>query len=208
MKQYEISNDGKYIGKINLHKENIRDNIKNTIIETPSNLTFKFDKTEQTYELSFVVNDIDELYDIVSKYINENDKIFETIEEIKKYNNISLIKRDTIINIIIPEVYLTNFNKTKKDYELHSFFNSKVHFIKKVIENKNEEIITNDLNNIITEYNNYINSNEYEFFTDIEKEEKVRSFITSVDKLIYNIEENTNYKYGINFIVPIKIIMN
>ena len=59
MKQYEISNDGKYIGKINLHKENIRDNIKNTIIETPSNLTFKFDKTEQTYELSFVVNDID-----------------------------------------------------------------------------------------------------------------------------------------------------
>ena len=115
MKQYEISNDGKYIGKINLHKENIRDNIKNTIIETPTNLTFKFDKTEQTYELSFIVNDVDELYDIVSKYINENDKIFETIEEIKKYNNISLIKRDTIINIIIPEIYLSNFNKTKKD---------------------------------------------------------------------------------------------
>ena len=208
MKQYEISNDGKYIGKINLHKENIKDNIKNTIIETPTNLTFKFDKTEQTYELSFTVNDIDELYDIVSKYINENDKIFETIEEIKKYNNISSIKRDTIINIIIPEIYLSNFNKTKKDYELHSLFNSKVHFIKKVIENKNEETIANDLNNIITEYNNYITSNEYEFFTDIEKEESIRNFITKVDKIIYNIEQNTNYKYGINFIVPIKIIMN
>ena len=208
MKQYEISNDGKYIGKINLHKENIKDNIKNTIIETPTNLTFKFDKTEQTYELSFTVNDIDELYDIVSKYINENDKIFETIEELKKYNNISSIKSNTNINIIIPEIYLSNFNKTKKDYELHSLFNSKVHFIKKVIENKNEETIANDLNNIITEYNNYITSNEYEFFTDIEKEESIRNFITKVDKIIYNIEQNTNYKYGINFIVPIKIIMN
>ena len=148
------------------------------------------------------------MYDIVAKYINENDKIFEKIEEIKKYNNISSIKRDTNINIIIPEIYLSNFNKTNKDYELHSFFNSKVHFIKKVIENKIQDDITKDLNNIITEYNNYINSNEYEFYTDIEKEESIRNYITKVDKIIYNIEQNTNYKYGINFIVPIKIIMN
>lgn len=208
MKQYEISNNGKYIGKINLHKENIKDNIKNTLIETPTNLTFKFDKTEQTYELSFIVNDIDALFNIVSKYINENDKIFETIEEIKKYNNISLIKSDTNINILIPEICLSNFNKTTKDCELHSFFNSKIHFIKKVIENKNQDNIINELNNIIAEYNNYINSNEFEFFTDIEKEDKIRNLINRVDKIIYNIEQNTNYKYGINFIIPIKIKMN
>lgn len=205
MKQYEITNNGKFIGTVNVHKENIKDNIKNSIIETTTNMSYKYNNNSQTYELTFVVNDVDELYDIVSKYIYENDKIFQTIEEIKKYNNISSIKKNTKISIILPEKYLSNFNKTKSDIDLNSLLNSKIHFVKQILQNNNLNNITTNINNIINEYNSYINSNEYEFYTDIEKEEKVRTFITSVDKLIFNIEENTNYKYGENYIIPIKI---
>lgn len=208
MKQYEISNNGKFIGTINVQEYNIKETIKNTIIETPTNTSYKFNNTNQTYELTFLVNDVDELYDIVSKYIYENDKIFEAIEEIKKDNKISSIKRDTIITITVPETILLNFNKTKNDVDLNSLLNSKIHFVKQVLQNNQLDTITTNINNIINEYNNYINSNEYEFFTDVEKEEKIRTFITSVDKLIFNIEENTNYKYGENYIVPIKIQMN
>ena len=208
MKQYEISNNGRFIGTINVQEYNIKDTIKNTIIETSTNKSYKFNNTNQTYKLTFLVNNIDELYDIVSKYIYENDKIFEEIEEIKKDNKISTIKRDTIINITIPEPILSNFNKSKNDVDLNSLLNSKIHFVRQVLQNNQLDDITININNIINEYNNLINSNEYEFFTDIEKEEKVRSFITSVDKLIYNIEENTNYKYGENYIVPIKIQMD
>lgn len=208
MKQYEISNNGRFIGTINVQEYNIKDTIKNTIIETSTNKSYKFNNTNQTYKLTFLVNNIDELYDIVSKYIYENDKIFEEIEEIKKDNKISTIKRDTIINITIPEPILSNFNKSKNDVDLNSLLNSKIHFVRQILQNNQLDNITININNIINEYNNLINSNEYEFFTDIEKEEKVRSFITSVDKLIYNIEENTNYKYGENYIVPIKIQMD
>lgn len=205
MKQYEITNNGKFIGTVNVHKENIKDNIKNSIIETTTNMSYKYNNNSQTYQLTFVVNDVDELYDIVSKYIYENDKIFQTIEEIKKYNNISSIKKNTMISIILPEKYLSNFNKTKSDIDLNSLLNSKIHFVKQILQNNNLNNISTNINNIINEYNNYINSNEYEFYTDIEKEEKVRTFITSVDKLIFNIEQNTNYKYGENYIIPIKI---
>lgn len=205
MKQYEITNNGKFIGTVKVHKENIKDNIKNSIIETTTNMSYKYNNNSQTYELTFVVNDVDELYDIVSKYIYENNKIFQTIEEIKKYNNISSIKKNTMISIILPEKYLSNFNKTKSDIDLNSLLNSKIHFVKQILQNNNLNNITTNINNIINEYNNYINSNEYEFYTDIEKEEKVRTFITSVDKLIFNIEQNTNYKYGENYIIPIKI---
>lgn len=208
MKQYEISNNGVFIGTINVQEYNINKTLKNTIIETKTNTSYKLNNTNQTYELTFLVNNMDELYDIVSKYISKHDKIFEEIEEIKKTNKINSIKKDTIITITVSEPILLKFNKTKTDVDLNSLLNSKIHFVRKVLQNNQLDNITTNINNIINEYNSYINSNEYEFFTDIEKEEKIRTFIISVDKLISNIEENTNYKYGKNYIVPIKIQMN
>lgn len=208
MKQYEISNNGVFLGTINVQEYNINKTLKNTIIETKTNTSYKLNNTNQTYELTFLVNNIDELYDIVSKYISKHDKIFEEIEEIKKANKITSIKKDTIITITVSEPILLKFNKTKNDVDLNSLLNSKIHFVRKVLQNNQLDNITTNINNIINEYNSYINSNEYEFFTDIEKEEKIRTFITGVDKLISNIEENTNYKYGKNYIVPIKIQMN
>lgn len=205
MKQYEISNNGKLLGTINVQEYNINKPIKNTIIETKNNTTYKLNNTSQTYNLTFTVNDIDELYDIVSKYIYEHDKIFESIEEIKKENKITSIKKDTVITITIPEPILLKFNKTKNDIDLNSLLNSKIHFVREVLKNNPIDDITTNINNIINEYNSYINSNEYEFFTDIEKEEKIRTLIASIDKLIYNIENITNYKYGKNYIVPIKM---
>lgn len=208
MKQYEISNNGVFIGTINVQEYNINKTLKNTIIETKTNTSYKLNNTNQTYELTFLVNNMDELYDIVSKYISKHDKIFEEIEEIKKANKINSIKKDTIITITVSEPILLKFNKTKTDVDLYSLLNSKIYFVRKVLQNNQLDNITTNINNIINEYNSYINSNEYEFFTDIEKEEKIRTFIISVDKLISNIEENTNYKYGKNYIVPIKIQMN
>ena len=59
MKQYEISNNGKFVGTINVQEYNIKETIKNTIIETSTNKSYKFNNTNQTYKLTFLVNNID-----------------------------------------------------------------------------------------------------------------------------------------------------
>lgn len=206
MKEYEISNNDKVLGKVSLYLDNIKKNLSNSLIESKSNLSFNvIDKTKyQTYEIEYLINDVDDLFDIVSKYIYDNDKVFETIEEIKKSNNIKTIKKDTNIKIIIPEIYLSKLNIDKNNVDLTSLFYSKIYFLKSVLESINS--ITEELNNIFNDYNNYINSNEYEFLTDDELKENINLYLKRVDKLIDIVEDNTDYKYGRNYIIPIKII--
>lgn len=210
MKEYEISINDKVLGKTKIYKENIKEDIKNTLIESKNGLAYKKinNKDLQTYEITYTISDIDELFDIVSKYIYDNELIFENIEKIKEYNNIKTIKKDTKVNIVIPEIYLNKLNISKTNIDYNSLLNSKVHFIKNTINKLNNNDLINSINEIIVEYNNFKKSNEYEFLTEEEKEQKINNFIKRVDIIISYIENNTDYKYGLDYIIPIKISNN
>ena len=206
MKQYEISNDGKVIGKVNIFSKNIDKELTNSLIESKDDTNFiKKTMGKQIYEIEYVVSDIDEIYDIVSKYIYDQDRIFEKVDEIKQYNNIKGIKKDTVIKLLVNEYELLKLNKLFNNLELNSVIKSKVYFIKNTC---NENMLINKLNNIINNYNEYKNNSEYEFLTEEEKEKELNIFIRELDILIEEIEKNTNYKYGEDYIIPIKISNN
>ena len=202
MKEYEISNDDKYIGKIKVFNE-----VNNTyIIETKDKCLYDVIKENelQTYIISINVNNDDELYDKVSIY--KKDNIFEEIEKIKKNNNIKHIKKDTVLDIIVPSTYLKKYNKNINNIDILSLFFSKIEFIKKSINNLNDKDLKIKMNGIITNYNNYKNSNEYDFLTDEEKEDNIKKYNKELDIIIKKIENNTSFKFGKNFITPIRIL--
>ena len=210
MKEYEISVSDKVLGKVNVFIDNIKIDLSNSLIE--SNDGFSFEKIDeedyQTYEIELKVNNIDDLYDIVSLYIYENDKVFEKIEEIKNYNNIKTIKKDTNIKIVVPEIYLKKLNKSKNDIDLNSLMYSKVHFIKNTIITLNNNDMLESLNKIKNDYNNYLSNSEYEFLTDDEKKDIINKYLNRVEVIIDFIEQNTNFKYGKNYVIPIKVSNN
>lgn len=207
MKEYEISNNNKVLGKVNIYNDNINKDLINSLIETNSGLNYETISIDnmQTYEIEYIVNDIDELFDIISKYIFDNDKVFEEIEKIKEYNDIKTIKKETKIKLVVPELYLNKLNKSKEDVDTNSILISKVHFIKNVLNNINNNDITLKLNNIINEYNGFIHSNEYEFLEMEEKENNINKYIKTLNELINQIETETQYRYTKDFILPIKL---
>lgn len=209
MREYEISIDDTVLGKAKVYKENITHDLKSSLMESNSGYTFNnVYEDSQTYEVMFKVDNVDDLYDIVSKYVYDSNKVFEEIDEIKKYNDIKSIKKDTNLKLVVPEIYLSKLNISKNNIDYNSLLNSKVYFIKGVIPTLNNNEILNSLNDVIIEYNNYIKANEYEFLTDEEKREIVGEYLKRLDKLIEFIEKNTKYKYGKNYVVPIKISNN
>ena len=205
MKEYEISNNDKVLGTINLFENNINNNIKNSIINYNNKSKYKIlkDIYLQTYKITININNIDELYNIVSKY--KQDNISETIEKIKEYNKLKTIKPNTILNLILTKNEVELLGIDINNINLDSLLNSKIYFIKNVLENININNIEIELNNIINTYNNIKNSNEYEFLTDEELENKLKSLISQTNNLINIIENNTSYKYEKDFIIPIKI---
>lgn len=208
MKEYEISYNNKIKGKVKLFNNNLNKNIKNSLITTKNNIKYNIinHNTElQQYEVTFTINEIDDLYDIVSKYKYNEKDIFNELDKIKEYNNIKNIKKNTNIKIIISEIHLNNFNISKNNIDLESLFKSKIYFIKKVLENNQIENILTNLNTIINNYNNFKYNNEYQFLTEEEIENKINEYINNINKLIEIIENNTKYKYGKDFIYPIKI---
>lgn len=205
MKEYEIYDNNIRLGIVKLYENNISNNINNSIIE--DNKMFKdiiFNKdNKQTYLVSIIVNDIDELYDVVSKYNIDN--VYEEIDNIKKYNNIKSIKKNTKLDIIVKENDLYLFNKSIKDINIDSLINSKIYFIDNVIDDANLVSIKDKLDIIKSDYNNKKSSSTYEFLLEEEKENVLKDYLVSLDKLIKFIEDNTNYKYGIDYVISIKI---
>lgn len=205
MKEYEIYDNNIRLGIVKLYENNISNNINNSIIE--DNKMFRniiFNKgNKQTYLVSINVNDIDELYDIVSKYNIDN--VYEEIDNIKKYNNIKSIKKNTKLDIIVKENDLYLFNKSIKDINIDSLINSKIYFIDNVIDDANLVSIKDKLDIIKNNYNNKKSSSTYEFLLEEEKENVLKDYLVSLDKLIKFIEDNTNYKYGIDYVISIKI---
>ncbi len=205
MKEYEIYDNNIRLGIVKLYENNISNNINNSIIE--DNKMFKdiiFNKdNKQTYLVSIIVNDIDELYDVVSKYNIDN--VYEEIDNIKKYNNIKSIKKNTKLDIIVKENDLYLFNKSIKDINIDSLINSKIYFIDNVIDDANLVSIKDKLDIIKNDYDNKKSSSTYEFLLEEEKENVLKDYLVSLDKLIKFIEDNTNYKYGIDYVISIKI---
>ena len=205
MKEYEIYDNNIRLGIVKLYENNISNNINNSIIE--DNKMFRniiFNKgNKQTYIVSINVNDMDELYDVVSKYNIDN--VYEEIDNIKKYNNIKSIKKNTKLDIIVKENDLYLFNKSIKDINIDSLINSKIYFIDNVIDDANLVSIKDKLDIIKNNYNNKKSSSTYEFLLEEEKENVLKDYLVSLDKLIKFIEDNTNYKYGIDYVIPISI---
>lgn len=205
MKEYEIYDNNIRLGIVKLYENNISNNINNSIIE--DNKMFRniiVNKgNKQTYLVSINVNDMDELYDIVSKYNIDN--VYEEIDNIKKYNNIKSIKKNTKLDIIVKENDLYLFNKSIKDINIDSLINSKIYFIDNVIDDANLVSIKDKLDIIKNDYDNKKSSSTYEFLLEEEKENVLKDYLVSLDKLIKFIEDNTNYKYGIDYVISIKI---
>lgn len=205
MKEYEIYDNNIRLGIVKLYENNISNNINNSIIE--DNKMFRdiiFNKgNKQTYLLSINVNDMDELYDVVSKYNIDN--VYEEIDNIKKYNNIKSIKKNTKLDIIVKENDLYLFNKSIKDINIDSLINSKIYFIDNVIDDANLVSIKDKVDIIKNNYDNKKSSSTYEFLLEEEKENVLKDYLVSLDKLIKFIEDNTNYKYGIDYVISIKI---
>ena len=149
MKEYEISYNNKNVGVVKLFNENINKDIKNSFIISENNIEYEilnYNTDMQQYSISLTINNVDDLYDIVSKYKYNEKDIFEEIDNIKKYNNIKNIRKDTTIKIIIPEIYLNNLNISKKNIDKESILDSKIYFVKKVLEKYNDNELANKLN--------------------------------------------------------------
>ena len=205
MKEYEIYDNNIRLGTVKLYENNKSNNINNSIIEDNKmfrNIIFNKDN-KQTYLVSIIVNDIDELYDVVSKYNIDN--VYEEIDNIKKYNNIKSIKKNTKLDIIVKENDLYLFNKSIKDINIDSLINSKIYFIDNVIDDANLVSIKDKLDIIKNDYDNKKSSSTYEFLLEEEKENVLKDYLVSLDKLIKFIEDNTNYRYGIDYVISIKI---
>lgn len=207
MKEYEITENDNKVGKIKLFKNNIDSAMFDSLMQSTKGNSYQIlkDYKCQTYEIPVIVNDVDELYDIVSIYTK--DDIFDIIEEIKKYNNIKTIKKDTLIKIVVPENHLRSFNINKDEIDLESLFLSKIKFIEQVImNNSNFQKMEYEKNSILNDYNTHLCSSEYEFLVDDERKNRIEQFIKRVDKIIIEVEKNSNYRYGRDYIYPIKIL--
>lgn len=205
MQEYEISNNNKILGKIKIFN-NINDSLNNSIIIDNKNykkIILKNNNILQTYIVSVNINSDDDLYDILNKYYDGD--IFEKINEIKKYNNLKNIKDNTNINIIIDYKILNIFNKNLNDINLDSLIESKIIFIKNVNKTLHNVTMIDELNLIISSYNEKKKDSMYDFLEDDEKKKILNEYIEKLDNMIENLEENTIYKYGVDFVIPIKL---
>lgn len=195
MIDYEISNNNVVLGNVHIFKNNIKNNFDNSIINYTTTRKYKFNEFNlQTYIINVTINDIDDLYDIISNY--KKDKIFEEIDKIKEYNNIKTIKKNTKLDIVIKKQYLKYFKYESINKE--SVLESKLYFIKNTLDLEKYQ-------NILNEYNSYKNNSLYEFMTDEEKNNKLDTLIKNIDEIIKKVETNTTYKYGIDYIKPIRL---
>lgn len=210
MKEYEIFINNKVAGKVKTYNENNKEELVNSLIVSKEKSTFEIlnDKDFQTYEIEYIVDNEDDLFNVVSKYIYDNNKIFDEIEKIKKYNNINIIKKSTKIKVVVSEIYLEKLNISKSNVDLNSLFLSKTYFVKEVLNKLKDTELIKRFNNIINDYNSYNESIEYEFLTDEEKNINTNKFIKNIDELIGYLEKSTNYKYGKDYIIPINISNN
>ncbi len=204
MKDYEIYEDDKLVGVVKINWSLIDSDLDKSLLEENSGQYKILNENEdiQLYTLTFLINNIDDIYDIVSKYKFNEKLIFEEIDKIKELNNIKNVKKEEKIIINIPEIYLKYFNVTKDNVSKKSLIENKIYFIDKSLVEDQIKI----KNNVINDINNIINSKEYSFMTDEEKDNLFNKTLDKLDNIIKEIEKNTKFKYGKSFLKPLKIV--
>lgn len=208
MKDFEMYESDKKIGNIKINVLDNLDEFNKSIIKEYKG-TYKFldkDEAVQLYELSFKINNIDDIYDIVSKYKFNEKEIFDEIEKVKNKNELKTVNKEEKISIFIPETNLKYFNLNKSNISKKSLINSKVFFINKACEFSNLEKLNEKKNIIIDEFNSFLNKEEFSFMTDDEKNEIYNKILLELDKIIKELEDETKFKYGQDFLKPIKVI--
>ena len=156
-----------------------------------------------TYEIEVDIKNIDDIYDIASKY-TEADSIFDEIENIKKNNNIKNVKNPTTIRITIPSSCLKNFKKYKYVINKISELKSKKYFIENVLKNNLLELNLK-FNTIVNDFNTVVKRKEFSFYTEDERNDLLSHTNTEFEKLIKIIESNTDFRYGEDFLTTIKL---
>lgn len=204
MQEYEILNNNKVLGKVKIYTDKYN-NLNNSIIV--NNIDYKKivlkHNNLQTYIINVVADDIDFLYDIVSKYCNSD--IYKEIDKIKKYNKIKNIKKGTNINLILDKKSLKIFNKKISDVNIESLIESKIYYVENVVNNIDLPIIKNKIDILKDNYYKKISDSTYEFLLEEEKKSLLNNYNKCLNELIDYIDNNTNYKYGNDFVKSIKI---
>lgn len=204
MQEYEILNNNKVLGKVKIYSDKYN-SLNNSIIINNidyKKIVLKHDNL-QTYIINVVVDDIDFLYDIVSKYCNSD--IYKEIDKIKKYNKIKNIKKDTNINLILDKKSLKIFNKKISDVNIESLIESKIYYVENVVNNIDLPIIKNKIDILKDNYYKKISDSTYEFLLEEEKKSLLNNYNKCLNELIDYIDNNTDYKYGNDFVKSIKI---
>ena len=211
MKDYEMYDNETKVGTTYVFLDNINDRCKNSIIKSCRNIKYELVKkinNIQKYELEYTLNNKDDLYSIVSKYIDDDKNRFKEIDNIKKYNNIKKIKKNQIILIPLPEPYLKKLNVSKDNIDTNSLINAKIYFINKVCENNKLKIIKSKLDKIVNNFKSIINNKNYLIYTDEEKDKIKNKALILLNELVLYVEEKTNYKFGKHFTICLKIKCN
>lgn len=204
MQEYEILNNNKVLGKVKIYSDKYN-SLNNSIIINNidyKKIVLKHDNL-QTYIINVVVDDIDFLYDIVSKYCNSD--IYKEIDKIKKYNKIKNIKKGTNINLILDKKSLKIFNKKISDVNIESLIESKIYYVENVVNNIDLPIIKNKIDILKDNYYKKVSDSTYEFLLEEEKKSLLNNYNKCLNELIDYIDNNTNYKYGNDFVKSIKI---
>lgn len=204
MQEYEILNNNKVLGKVKIYSDKYN-SLNNSIIINNidyKKIVLKHDNL-QTYIINVVVDDIDFLYDIVSKYCNSD--IYKEIDKIKKYNKIKNIKKGTNINLILDKKSLKIFNKKISDVNIESLIESKIYYVENVVNNIDLPIIKNKIDILKDNYYKKISDSTYEFLLEEEKKSLLNNYNKCLNELIDYIDNNTDYKYGNDFVKSIKI---
>lgn len=201
MNEYEIINNNKRIGKIKIF--NCSTDFDKSILTTLYNKKYKKNDNKQKYIIKININNENELYNMVSKYKKEN--ISNELDKIKKENNIKHLIKPTIVVFTLSLNELKSFGINELKINLESLFNSKIYFIKKVLETYESDRIKTETKDIIDSYNSIKTNIEYDFYTDEEKNNFNKKYITKLNSIIKILEDNTNYKYQIDFIYPIEL---
>lgn len=204
MQEYEILNNNKVLGKVKIYSDKYN-SLNNSIIINNidyKKIVLKHDNL-QTYIINVVVDDIDFLYDIVSKYCNSD--IYKEIDKIKKYNKIKNIKKGTNINLILDKKSLKIFNKKISDVNIESLIESKIYYVENVVNNIDLPIIKNKIDILKDNYYKKVSDSTYEFLLEEEKKSLLNNYNKCLNELIDYIDNNTDYKYGNDFVKSIKI---
>lgn len=107
--------------------------------------------------------------------------------------------------MILDKKSLKIFNKKISDVNIESLIESKIYYVENVVNNIDLPIIKNKIDILKDNYYKKVSDSTYEFLLEEEKKSLLNNYNKCLNELIDYIDNNTNYKYGNDFVKSIKI---